>query len=114
MTIEAGRPAADSDRRRLAAAVLLVTWLACVWYGFVGYQQLNPEPMGLGPFFAGVGAFLMWQLVVLLPAAAAWFVVRPWPWRSLWSIARLPLIVSGGGWLLLLTVVVALRLRAIG
>ncbi len=47
-------------------------------------------------------------------AAAVWFVVRPWPWRSLWSIARLPLSVSGRGWLLLRTVVMALRLRAIG
>lgn len=111
MTIEAGT---GNGRRRLAAAVLLVVWLGCVWYGVVRYQQLNPEPMGLGPFFAGVGAFLMWQLVALLPATALWFVVRPWPWRSLSSIGRLPLIVSGGGWLLLLTAVVVLRLKAVG
>ncbi len=114
MTREAARPAVGSGRRRLAAAVLLVAWLACVWYGFVRYQQLNPEPLGLGPFFAGLGVFIIWQLVALLPATAAWFVVRPWPWRSWWSIARLPLVVSGGGWLLLLTVVLALRLRAVG
>jgi hypothetical protein len=89
-------------------------WVACVAYGFRRYGDVNPEPAGLGPFLAGIVTFLAWQFIALAPATLLWFVGGALSRRAWRMATRIPLLLSGGAWLILGLMLLVLILSADG